>query len=191
LYNHRKKICLFPIIFIMLSYFTFAINQARIVIHPSLNLSKQSDLYLRFVFPDIVNSHFPCLWLGPRLNITKDFSCAIMAGLTLKDKENTSKISLFPVFIKNNWIVWNEFDYNFNFKNYYDFIIIRYCVASSKSIRIGIDSENLFDKEKFFYTLGPAIDFKFSKNIMFTVTYFFRWTKAKSDNFIRFYLIIS
>jgi hypothetical protein len=191
-YGHKKEIIfLFIIGLFLFSCIAYAVNQARIVIHPSFAISNYSDLYLRFVFSDIVSSHFPSLWFGPRFNINGDFSCAVMAGLTLKDKENTSKFSLFPVFVKNKWIIWNEFDYNFKYKNYYDFIIVRYSLTNSKNVKVGFDSENLFDKENFCYSIGPSIDFKFSNNLTFTITYFFRWMKDISDSFVRFYLIIS
>jgi hypothetical protein len=187
---HKRYFLIIIVSLILFSNITYSNNQARIVFHPSLNLSSNTDLYLRFVFPDIVSSHFPYVWLGPRINISKYLSCAIMGGLTFKDKENTGKISLFPVYKRGDISIWNEVDYNISTKNIYYFLIARYNLLGNRIIRLGIDCENLFDRINYFYSIGPSIDIIFGSNIVISLSYFNRWMLNKQNNYLRFYLIL-
>ena len=165
-------------------------DQCRIVFHTSKILSQKIDLYLRFVFPNIVESRYPTVWFGPRKKFSEKFSLAFMLGKTFRKDNNTLKLSMFPIINIGKWFIWNEIDYNFTPRNVYSMTQIRYPVL--KDLRIGLDNENIFSRTGF-YSLGPAVDVKLTNNVLIASAYFLKWTDSQKSrrDFFRFYLIIS
>lgn len=160
--------------------------QARIVLNASKALTEDSDLYLRFVFPNIAGSHYPNIWFGARQKFSKNFSLAFMLGGTLKKENNTFILSVFPVFKFGKWSIWNEFDYNITPRTGYNFTEIRYTICKDW-LKIGIDNENVFGKNGFI-SASPAVDIVLTNHICITFSYFFKWIDSQRKDFFRFYL---
>ena len=160
--------------------------QARIVLNAWKGLDKDASLYLRFVFPDIVGSHYPIAWFGFSQKFNKNFTCSVMVGKTLRKEDNTFILSAFPVFKFGKWSIWNEFDYNFTPKTGYNFTEIRYATYKDW-LKVGIDNENVFGNNGFI-SISPAIDIVLTDHICITFSYFFKWVDSERWEYFRFYL---
>lgn len=160
--------------------------QARIVLNASRALTKNSDLYLRFVLPNIVENHYPNVWFGARKNFSEKFSCAAMLGRSFKKEDNTFRLSIFPVFKFGKCCIWNEFDYVVTPKTVYSFTEIRYFIYKNW-LKIGIDNENVFGKNGFI-SISPAIDIILTDHMCITFSYFFKWVNSEKQEYFRFYL---
>jgi len=160
--------------------------QARIVLNAWKSLNEDTSLYLRFVFPNIVGSHYPNVWFGGSKKFSKNFTFSVMAGRTLRKENHTFILSAFPVFKFGKWSIWNEFDYNFTPKTGYNFTEIRY-VLYEDWLKIGIDNENVFGKNGFI-SIAPAIDIVLTDHMCITFSYFFKWVNSERQEYFRFYL---
>jgi hypothetical protein len=158
--------------------------QARLVLNLKNPIDRKLSVYSRFVFPNLVDSCNPRVWLGVTYNFGHFFKCSGMVGRTFQKNDNTWIISAFPVFKFRKGHVWNEIDYNFSYRTIYSFTEIRYYFAW---FRIGIENENVYNQ---FYSVGPAIDFVFGKRAVITCAYFFKWVGSTKRRFFRVYLKI-
>lgn len=180
----NKGIVFLALIFVSLCYAQES-PQTRIVFNSWRNLNENNSLYLRFVIPDLVESHHPNIWFGGEKKFSESFKVAVMAGRTMKKEENTHILSIFPVFSFGKLCMWNEIDYNFKPKNFYNFTEIRYLI--SDWLKIGLDNENVFGEDGF-YSLAPVIDIVMTDHMAITFAYFWKMDGIKRTKFFRFYL---
>jgi len=167
------------------------IYQARIMFHPSMRLSEKSELYFRIGIADLAKDYRLAVWAGPKWKISENFTLAIMAGQTFKLRDNTFRISLFPIFtFFDRLILWNEFDYNCSSNDWYNISQFRFIILKNKA-KIGMDIDNKSGLDGH-YSVGPAFDVVLNDHVTVILAYFFNWDihRQKAKDYIRFYVMM-